>query len=910
MTQTFTVTVGPEPPPCPAITASIPDLTLTVGGDSADVELSTYFSNLTGASYTVSSSDTTVATASQSETTLEVSPGTSAGTARITVTVAKVGCDPVTQTFTVTVGLEPPPCPAITASIPDLTLTVGGDSADVELSTYFSSLAGASYTVSSSATSVATASRTGTSLEVSPGTSAGTGTITVTVAKVGCDPVTQTFTVTVGLEPPPCPAITASIPDLTLTVGGDSADVELSTYFSSLAGASYTVSSSATSVATASRTGTSLEVSPGTSAGTGTITVTVAKVGCDPVTQTFTVTVGPEPPPCPAITASIPDLTLTVGGDSADVELSTFFSNLSGASYTISSTDTTVATASRTGTSLEVLTGTSPGTARITVTVDKADCDPVTQTFTVTVGPEPPPCPAITASIPDLTLTVGGDSADVELSTFFSNLSGASYTISSSDTTVATASQSETTLEVLPGTSAGTARITVTVSKSGCDSVMQDFTVTVRPRCPAIKASIPDLALTVGGDSADVELSTFFSNLTGASYTISSSATSVATASRTGTSLEVLTGTSPGTATITVTVAKVGCDPVTQTFTVTVGPEPPPCPAITASIPDLTLTVGGDSADVELSTYFSSLAGASYTVSSSATSVATASRTGTTLEVSPRTSPGTATISVTVAKVGCDPVTQTFTVTVATTCPALIMDRSIPDQTLIVGAGSTEIDLTQFFEHIEVEGISITVTSPDPNVAEVSLDGTTVTIDLVSAGTIDSVDITISRAECDPVALSFMVTVKDPGVYPWSVSDENVYRLAGNVGIGLSNPDQKLVVDGKIKAEEVYLSMIPADYVFEEDYPLMPLEDVAEHIEARGHLPGIAPGAEMKSRGIGISRMQTLLLEKIEELSLHVIGQHDRLRRQGDNIASRQRQLELRKQRIGRLEQRLERLEQ
>ncbi len=386
--------------------------------------------------------------------------------------------------------------------------------------------------------------------------------------------------------------------------------------------------------------------------------------------------------------------------------------------------------------------------------------------------------------------------------------------------------------------------------------------------------------------------------------------TTVATASQSETTLEVLPGTSAGTARITVTVSKSGCDSVMQDFTVTVMLAPP-CPVLVGSIESQMLVVGMDPAVIHLSQHFSLPADfePDYMVSATDTTVVVTSLAGDMLTVTPAAA-GTDTISVTVSKADCDPVTQTFTVTVTTTCPALIMDRSIPDQTLIVGASSKEIDLTQFFEHIDVEGIQITVTSPDPNVAEVSLDDTTVTIDPVSAGTIDSVEITISRADCDPVTLSFMVTVKDPGVYPWSVSGENVYRLAGNVGIGVSDPDQKLVVDGKIRAGEVYLQITPTDYVFEEDYHLMSLEDVERHILDHGHLPGMASGAEMKSNGIGISRMQTLLLEKIEELTLHVIGQHDQLRTQDDNIASRQRRLKLRKQRIGRLEQRLERLEQ
>ena len=143
----------------------------------------------------------------------------------------------------------------------------------------------------------------------------------------------------------------------------------------------------------------------------------------------------------------------------------------------------------------------------------------------------------------------------------------------------------------------------------------------------------------------------------------------------------------------------------------------------------------------------------------------------------------------------------------------------------------------------------------------------------------------------------------------WSVSGEDVYRLTGNVGIGVEVPAQKLVVDGTVKAEGYRLRMIPADYVFEEGYDLLSLDEVESYIRKHGHLPGVPSGAEMKSNGLGISRMQTTLLEKIEELSRYIIAQHEQLRVQGDRLASQQQKLEDRKTHVSELDHRLRRLE-
>lgn len=84
----------------------------------------------------------------------------------------------------------------------------------------------------------------------------------------------------------------------------------------------------------------------------------------------------------------------------------------------------------------------------------------------------------------------------------------------------------------------------------------------------------------------------------------------------------------------------------------------------------------------------------------------------------------------------------------------------------------------------------------------------------------------------------------------------------------------KVAVDGKIIAEEVrvQLSGVWPDYVFDSEYTLTPLAQLEEQIQTLGHLPGI-PSAEVVERdGILLGDMQKMLLEKIEELTLHIIA--------------------------------------
>jgi hypothetical protein len=106
------------------------------------------------------------------------------------------------------------------------------------------------------------------------------------------------------------------------------------------------------------------------------------------------------------------------------------------------------------------------------------------------------------------------------------------------------------------------------------------------------------------------------------------------------------------------------------------------------------------------------------------------------------------------------------------------------------------------------------------------------------------------------------------GIYQ---SDNSINYFAGNVGIGVTNPVSKLAVNGTISASEVVVTSTPADYVFDRDYRLAPLSEVADYISANHHLPEIPSGAEVQEKGVSLGEMQSKLLAKIEELTLHMI---------------------------------------
>lgn len=103
----------------------------------------------------------------------------------------------------------------------------------------------------------------------------------------------------------------------------------------------------------------------------------------------------------------------------------------------------------------------------------------------------------------------------------------------------------------------------------------------------------------------------------------------------------------------------------------------------------------------------------------------------------------------------------------------------------------------------------------------------------------------------------------------------------GNVKIGTSaaSPtDELLTVFGVIHAKEIKVSLDGlADFVFDDNYKLMPLHQVEQFVKTNNHLPEIPSAAEVQKNGLSMGEMQNKLLQKIEELTLYVIEQQKRI---------------------------------
>jgi hypothetical protein len=124
------------------------------------------------------------------------------------------------------------------------------------------------------------------------------------------------------------------------------------------------------------------------------------------------------------------------------------------------------------------------------------------------------------------------------------------------------------------------------------------------------------------------------------------------------------------------------------------------------------------------------------------------------------------------------------------------------------------------------------------------------------------------------------------GVGPNNIT---LQRDGGNVGIGTITPSERLEVSGNIRVtggsfiDDGTTLNVP-DYVFEADYRLMTLDELRAFIARKKHLPNMPSASEVRQKGLNLSQYQMKLLEKIEELTLHVLSEQEQRKEQQKEI--------------------------
>ncbi|MBN1951790.1 MAG: hypothetical protein JW801_11355 [Bacteroidales bacterium] len=136
----------------------------------------------------------------------------------------------------------------------------------------------------------------------------------------------------------------------------------------------------------------------------------------------------------------------------------------------------------------------------------------------------------------------------------------------------------------------------------------------------------------------------------------------------------------------------------------------------------------------------------------------------------------------------------------------------------------------------------------------------------------------------------------------WAGYFEGKTYFNDKVGIGTQSPDEMLTVAGIIKAEGINVMDIAmtgtlnagsiqltanvpqSDFVFENDYELMSLEELNSYISEKKHLPGVPSAEEFRTEGYNVGQMDDILLRKIEELTLYTVEQQSLIEEQNEMI--------------------------
>ncbi len=563
----------------PVVANSIKDLTLYVGDGTSKIDLSKVFSDPDGdvLSYETDSSDTDVATAVVSGTTLTVT-AKGQGEATVSVTAKDPDSLEVTDVFNVKI---PNRAPKPVGSIKD-DMVEEEESESVDVSSYFSDPDGDKLTFSAKASD---ATKVSVSVQGSKltyeGLKAGSATVTVTATDPGGLSADQSFEVVVnrGNE---APKPVGTIPDDSFTVG-QSASVDVVSKFDDPNDdpLTYAVESSKSTVLGVSVSGSEVTYE-GLKAGSATVTVTATDPGDLSAEQVFTVTVLP-----PACDITVEDGTFTVPEDATDVgTVGVTADHCGDLEYALTG-------AGGGDVSAAAVNGNNPDAAitgdfdferrssyALTLTVSEEGGSASASgsvSITVTNVNEPP---GVDDEIDDLTLYVGEGTtqATINLSNVFSDPDGdvLSYEAVSSDTDIATATVSGNNLTVT-ATGKGETTITVTAEDPGGLEADAEFEVRVPNRKPMPEGTIQDRAVEVG-DSRSVDVKQYFRDPDGdtLTYTSTSSDTGKLTVSESGSPVR-FTGVAEGSSRVTVTARDGGGLTATQRFDVDVYEPTRPC---------------------------------------------------------------------------------------------------------------------------------------------------------------------------------------------------------------------------------------------------------------------------------------------------------------------------------------------
>ncbi|GAB5418446.1 MAG: hypothetical protein Crog4KO_33400 [Crocinitomicaceae bacterium] len=155
----------------------------------------------------------------------------------------------------------------------------------------------------------------------------------------------------------------------------------------------------------------------------------------------------------------------------------------------------------------------------------------------------------------------------------------------------------------------------------------------------------------------------------------------------------------------------------------------------------------------------------------------------------------------------------------------------------------------------------------------------------LAASTTRKVGICINHDSSEDYGYAYKAIVNSPTTKGIGIFNEqygkDIFTVYADGKVEVSNQTGRiwqLESDGLMRGRQIKLDTDTwADYVFDEDYELMPLDEVEIYISEESHLPNVPSQEEVLEEGVDLGEMNVILLEKVEELTLYLIEQNKKI---------------------------------
>jgi len=129
------------------------------------------------------------------------------------------------------------------------------------------------------------------------------------------------------------------------------------------------------------------------------------------------------------------------------------------------------------------------------------------------------------------------------------------------------------------------------------------------------------------------------------------------------------------------------------------------------------------------------------------------------------------------------------------------------------------------------------------------------------------------------------------GVY--SAAGINYFSDNVSIGIAAVPTGYKLAVNGSVIANSVTTKATInwPDYVFKAGYKLPPLNDIKLYVKKNHHLPDLPSAQDIEKNGLNLGELDKQMVKKVEELTLYIVDQDNKVKQQKETISAQQTQI-------------------